>query len=128
MVIFKFWSKSHTCALAEILKIDSFWSLSSLTVKKCERCSKWSNSIVNMIYMCYLDEWNKIKKFGSFSNQEVLVIFKFWLKSHTWALAEFLKIVSFWSLSSLTVKMQKWFKMIKFDCKHSSTSWTGFKV
>ena len=28
--------------------------------------SKWSNSIVNMIYTCFLDEFNKIKKLWSF--------------------------------------------------------------
>ena len=33
LVIFKFWPESNTRTLAEILKIDQFWSLSSFTVK-----------------------------------------------------------------------------------------------
>ena len=40
-------------------------------------------------------------------NKEVLVIFKFWPKSHTWTLAENLKIDYFWSFSSFTVKLWK---------------------
>ena len=50
-------------------------------------------------------------------NEEVLVIFKFWPKSHTRTLAENLKIDYFWSFSSFTVKLWKWVKMIKFECK-----------
>ena len=50
-------------------------------------------------------------------NQEVLVIFKFWPKSHTRILAESLKIDYFWSFSSFTVKLWKSLKMIKFECK-----------
>ena len=40
-------------------------------------------------------------------NSEVLVIFKFWPKSHTRTLAENLKIDYFWSFSSFTVKTVK---------------------
>ena len=50
-------------------------------------------------------------------NLEVLVIFKFWPKSHTRTLAENLKIDYFWSFSSFTVKLWKSVKMIKFECK-----------
>ena len=42
---------------------------------------------------------------------------KFWPESHTWTLAEILKIDQFWSLSSFTVKLWKSVKMIKFDLK-----------
>ena len=38
-------------------------------------------------------------------NYEVLVIFKFWPKSHTRTLAENMKIDYFWSFSSFTVKL-----------------------
>ena len=41
------------------LQIVWFWSLSSFTAN-CESQSKWSNSNVNMIYKCFLDEWNRI--------------------------------------------------------------------
>ena len=50
-------------------------------------------------------------------NWEVLVIYKFWPKSHTWTLAENLKIDYFWSFSSFTVKLWKSVKIIKFECK-----------
>ena len=63
-----------------------------------------------MIYTCVHDDWNKIKKFQSFWN--------FYQNSHTQALAEILKIDSFWGLSSFTVKLWKSVKMIKFNCKH----------
>ena len=33
---------------------------------KCQ--SRWSNSNVNITYKCFLYEWNRIKKFYSFSN------------------------------------------------------------
>ena len=38
LVIFKFWPESHARTLAEILKIDSFWSLSSFTAKLWKSC------------------------------------------------------------------------------------------
>ena len=50
-------------------------------------------------------------------NEAVLVIIKFWPEPQTRTLAEILKIDWFWSLSSFTVKLWKWIKMIKFECK-----------
>ena len=40
-------------------------------------------------------------------NEEVLVIIKFWPRSHKLTLAENLKIDWFWSFSSFTVKLWK---------------------
>ena len=50
-------------------------------------------------------------------NYEVLVIMKFWPRSHTQTIAENLKIDKFWCFSWFTVKLWKMVKMIKFECK-----------
>ena len=62
LVIFKFWPRSYTWTLAENLKIDWFWSLSSFTVKL------WKS--VQMIkFECkhdlqvFFNELNRFKKF-----------------------------------------------------------------
>ena len=55
-------------------------------------------------------------------NYEVLVIFKFWPKSHTQTLAENLKIDYFWSFSSFTVKLWKSVKMIQIQMQTWFTS------
>ena len=60
--IIKFWAGSHIRTLAKNLKIDQFWSFSSFTVKMWSQ-SNWSNSYVNLIYKCFLNELNRIKKF-----------------------------------------------------------------
>ena len=49
------------------LQIDQFWSSSSFTVE-LRKSVKMIKSIVNMISSCFLDEWNRIKKFFLFSN------------------------------------------------------------
>ena len=50
-------------------------------------------------------------------NLEVLVIIKFWPRSHTWTLAENLKIDYFWSFPSFTLELWKSVKIIKFEYK-----------
>ena len=44
------------------------WKLTNFEVclhslQNCESQWRWSNSNVNVIYKCFLDEWNRIKKF-----------------------------------------------------------------
>ena len=108
LVIFKFWSKSHNLTLGENLKIEYFWSFSSFTLKL------WKS--VKMIkFECKLDL--QVFSWWMEKNYEVLVIFKFWPESHTLTLAENLKIDHFWSFFSLTIKLWKSVKMIKFKCK-----------
>ena len=108
LVIFKFWPKSHTRTLAENLKIDYFWSFSSFTVKlwKSVKMIKFEYKHDLQVFSWWMDK-----------NEEVLVIFKFWTKSHTQTLAENLKMDYFWSFSSFTVKLWKSVKMIKFEFK-----------
>ena len=83
LVIFKFWPESDTRTLAEILKIDYFFSFSSFTVKlwKSVKMSK---------FKCKLDL--QVVSWWMVQNWEVLVIFKSWPESHTRTLAEILKI------------------------------------
>ena len=66
LVIFKFWPKSHTQLLEEIFKLTNFED-PLLSLQSCESQSKWSNSIVKMIYKCFLDEWNRRRSFSQLS-------------------------------------------------------------
>ena len=67
LIIFKFWPISHTQTLAEIFKLTNF-EVCRHSQWSCESQLKWSNSNVKMIYKCFLDEWNRNRKFQSFSN------------------------------------------------------------
>ena len=62
LVIIVFWKKSHTQTLAEIFKLTNF-EVCRHSLQSCEIQSKWSNSNVNSINKCFLDEWNRIRKF-----------------------------------------------------------------
>ena len=61
-----------------------------------------------MIYKCFLNEWNRIKKFWFFSNFDQTRIPGPDEKSSNWLV---------WILSSFYVKLWKSVKMIKFKCK-----------
>ena len=50
-------SKSDTRTLAEIFKLTNF-EVCLHSVESCESQSKSSNSNVNLIYKCSLNEWN----------------------------------------------------------------------
>ena len=84
LVIFKLWPESVTRTLGEILKIDWFWSLSSFTVKL------WK-SVKIMKYNCKDDV--QVFSWWMEKNYEVLVIFKFWPKSHKSSNSLILKFV-----------------------------------
>ena len=77
-------------------------------------CKTWKS--VKMIKFEYKHDL-QVFSWWMDKNSEVLVIFKFWPKSHTRTLGENLKIDYFWSFSSFTVKLWKSVKMIKFECK-----------
>ena len=66
-----------------------------------------------LIYKCFLDEWNRMKKLSHF--QILIKIAKPDLNRN-------LQIDLFWSLSSFTVKLWKSVKMMKFECKSWFTS------
>ena len=62
---FQILKKLYTQSLAEILKLTNLQvCLESLEI--CQSQSKLSKSNVNMIYKCYLDDWNRIKNFSHF--------------------------------------------------------------
>ena len=100
-------------ALSRNLENWLIWCLPSFPVKL------WKS--VKMIKFEYKHDSEALSWWME-QNQEVLVIFKYWPKSHTWTLAENLKIDYFWSFSSFTVKLWKSVKMIKFKCKLDFTS------
>ena len=108
LVIFKFWPELHTRTLAEIFKIDKFWQLPSFA-------EKLSKSVKMIKFECKHDlqvfSWWMEEKLNSFSHFKILT------KIGYPDLSRNLQIDSFWSLSSLTVKLWKSVKMMKFKCK-----------
>ena len=48
--------------IAEIFKLSNF-EVCFHSLQSCESQSKLSNSNVNLIYKCFLDEFNRIEKF-----------------------------------------------------------------
>ena len=95
--------------LSRNLHIDWFWSLTLFTAKL------WK-SIKMIKFKCKDDLqvffWLFLKELRSFSHFQILT------KIAYPELAEILKIDWFWSFPSLTVKLWKLVKMIKFECKH----------
>ena len=100
--------KLHTQTLAEILKIEKFWSFSSLTAKlwKSVEMTKfeWKHDL--QVFSWWIEQ-----NFSSFSHFRILseiAYSKLSRKLENWLLLEF---------SSFTVKLWKSVKMIKFQCK-----------
>ena len=104
----KFWPELQTRTLAEILKIDECGSLSSFTAKL------W-RSVKMIKFECKHDL--QVFSWWMEPNEEVLVIFKFWPKSHTRTLGE---ILEFFFIHCKTVKvsqddqirMETWFTSV----------------
>ena len=77
---------------------------------------RWSNWNVNMIYKCFLDEYQRIKKFYLLSNFPLDRI-KYHEIENYLELCTNLQIDWYWSLCSFTVKLWKSVKIFKFKCK-----------
>ena len=86
LVSLKFCPESHTRTLAEILKSDYIWSLSSFSVKLSKSVEmnkfEWKHDL--QVFSWWMQQ-----------NWEVFVIFKFWPKSHTRTLVEIFKLTNF---------------------------------
>ena len=72
--------------------------------------SKWSNSITNMIYTCFLDKWDRIRKFYWFSNLDQNRI--------PGPLQKSWKFTNFEVYRLRLWNHEKSIKLIIFDCKH----------
>ena len=100
LVIFILWPKLHTRTLQKSWKLMNF-EVGFHSLDNWESQWKWANSIVNTIYKCFFDEWNRIKKFLSFSNLT---------KTDIRTLAEILKIdqfLKFFLIHCKTVKLSQ---------------------
>ena len=72
---FQILTKIAYWSLAEIFKFTNF-EVCLHSLENCQSHSRLLKSIVNMIYTCFNDEWNRIKKFYPSRNLENLLIFQ----------------------------------------------------